>query len=146
MLRFQPKETGESLRGLPGIEVASESTPGPCVRRDIRAARPVRVCGSRSLRRPSISSSPGSVAKLPKKSPNRSSQPIANNNKKDERKRTCSAASVKLESRRGTCRTPQLRRAHGEYRPCRPHAQRSRRPQPPRETRFAAAVCARRRR
>jgi hypothetical protein len=64
ILRFQPKETGESLRGLPGIEVASESTPGPCVRRDIRAARPVRVCGSRSLRRPSMSSSPGSVAKL----------------------------------------------------------------------------------
>ena len=60
--------------------------------------------------------------------------------------RTCSATSVKPESHRGTCRTPRLRREHGEYRPCRPHAQRPRRPQPPRETRFAAAVCARRRR
>ena len=61
--------------------------------------------------------------------------------------RTCSAASVSPESRRGTCRTLQLRRARGAYHPCRPHAQkigvaRNRRA----ETRFAAAACARHRR
>ena len=60
--------------------------------------------------------------------------------------RTCSAALVRPESRRGTCRTLQLRRARGACHPCRPHVQRQGRPQPPRETRFAAAACARRRR
>jgi len=54
----------ESLIGLPGADAASESRPEPVVSSDMRAARPESVCGSRSLRRPSISSSPGSVASL----------------------------------------------------------------------------------
>jgi hypothetical protein len=55
---------GESFIGLPGIDAASESRPEPLVSSDMRDARPVSVCGSRSLRRPSMSSSPGSVASL----------------------------------------------------------------------------------
>ena len=55
---------GESLIGLPGAEAASESKPEPVVSSDMRAARPESVCGSRSLRSPSLSSSPGSVASL----------------------------------------------------------------------------------
>jgi hypothetical protein len=64
ILRFQPKETGESLIGLPGAEVPSESKPEPGVSSDMRAVRQVSICGSRRLRRPSTSSSPGSVANL----------------------------------------------------------------------------------
>jgi hypothetical protein len=48
---------GESFMGLPGVDAASESRPEPLVSSDMRVARPVSVCGSRSLRRPSISSS-----------------------------------------------------------------------------------------
>lgn len=55
---------GDSLIGLPCAEAASESRPEPVVSSDMRAARPVSVCGSRSLRSPSMSSSPGSVASL----------------------------------------------------------------------------------
>jgi len=55
---------GDSLIGLPCAEAASESRPEPVVSSDMRAARPVSVCGSRSLRSPSTSSSPGSVASL----------------------------------------------------------------------------------
>ena len=55
---------GDSLIGLPCAEAASESRPEPVVSSDMRAARPESVCGSRSLRSPSTSSSPGSVASL----------------------------------------------------------------------------------
>ena len=48
------------------FEKASDkaSPADPLVMRDIRATRPVTVDGSRILVRPSISSSPGSVAEL----------------------------------------------------------------------------------
>jgi hypothetical protein len=58
--------------------------------------------------------------------------------------RTCFAALVTPERRRGTRRTPRLHRVRAAYRPCRPHAQRLGRPRPPREIRYAAAACARR--
>jgi len=47
---------------------AKESGPSPFVRRAILAARPSKVCGSKSAWSPATSSSPGSVAILVKMS------------------------------------------------------------------------------
>ncbi len=101
----------ESLIGLPGADAASESRPEPVVSSDMRAARPESVCGSRSLRRPSISSSPGSVASLYHQRINEKHHGVV----WATRKRTCFAESAAPGSHRGTHHTPPPRLERGGF-------------------------------
>ena len=133
---------GESLIGLPGADAASERTPEPVVSSDMRAARPASVCGSRSLRRPSTSSSPGSVASLiPNHKSTREITGVCGRVWPPKKKRTCFVESGGPGSHRGTRRTPPPRPERGGYRPHRPHEQRLGRSPPPRGTRCAVVAC-----
>ena len=127
----------ESLIGLPGADAASESRPEPVVSSDMRAARPESVCGSRSLRRPSISSSPGSVASLYHQRINEKHHGVV----WATRKRTCFAESAAPGSHRGTHHTPPPRLERGGYRPRRLHGQRPDHSPLPRGTRCATVAC-----